>query len=106
MNIINSDNHTLIEINSDDSCELIINFLNKESTQDLHIIINLSDVINYDLLVKNLLTFSLNWEKRNKSFILVSSNIIKKHAKGLVVIKTLEEALDFFHMEELMRTIQ
>ena len=26
--------------------------------------------------------------------------------KGLVVIKTLEEALDVFHMEELMRTIQ
>ena len=106
MNIINSDNYTLIEFNIDDSSELITEFLKKESTQGLHIIINFLDVINYDLLVKKMLPFSLNWEKRNKSFILVSSNITKKDAKGLVVVKTLEEALDFFHMEELMRTIQ
>ena len=65
-------------------------------------------MLEYDFddkrIVSNLLPFSLNWQKRNKSFILVS-NIRKKLLKDIVSIKSLEEAIDFFHMEELTRNI-
>ena len=105
MNIISFDNYTLIELNQQYSIDRIIDFLSQRSTEKKHIIINILDVINFDVLVKTLLPFSLNWEKRNKSFILVSSNIKKEQEKGLVFIHTLEEALDFFHMEELTRNI-
>ena len=56
------------------------------------------------MVVSNLLPFYLNWEKRNKSFILVS-NFRKSSTVDIVSIQNEEEAIDFFHMEDLTRNI-
>jgi hypothetical protein len=105
MNVINHDRYSIIKCLKPDSFTLLIDFLNKHSIDCPNVIINMLECdVDENKIVSNLLPFSLNWQKRNKSFILVS-NIRKKLLKDIVSIKSLEEAIDFFHMEELTRNI-
>ena len=104
MKVAHFENYSILELEKTSQlCELKA-FLLKHNNTCPHIII---DVINFntdDETVKTLLPFYLNWEKRNKSFILVS-RIEKESLKNLVSLSSREEAIDFFHMEELTRTI-
>ena len=105
MDLINHDKYSIITCDNLTSFNSLINFLHKNSLNYQHIIINcLNSNVKDSVIVKSLLPFYLSWEKRNKSFILVS-NIRNKSLKGLISIKTLEEAIDFFYMEELTRSI-
>lgn len=104
MDIINHDKYLIIHCLKQDF-SLLINFLNTHNSDCPNIIINMLECdFDDNKIVSNLLPFYLNWQKRNKSFILVS-NIRKKLLKDIVSIKSLEEAIDFFHMEELTRNI-
>ena len=105
MDIINHDKYSIIHCFQVDSFSLLIDFLNTHSLDCPNIIINMLECDFDDKrIVSNLLPFSLNWQKRNKSFILVS-NIRKNILGDMISINSLEESIDFFHMEELTRNI-
>jgi len=104
MKVAHFENYSILELEKTSQLGELKAFLLKHNNTCPHIII---DVINFntdDETVKTLLPFYLNWEKRNKSFILVS-RIEKESLKNLVSLSSREEAIDFFHMEELTRTI-
>tara|TARA_B100000427_G_C15353897_1_gene526699 strand:+ start:498 stop:812 length:315 start_codon:yes stop_codon:yes gene_type:complete len=104
MNLIDCKDHLLIDMEKG-SLKPLINTLKQPSIEERHIIINvLNTEIDHDLLVNNLLPFHFSWQKRNKSFILVS-NIRKDSIKQLISVPTLQEAVDFFQMEQLTRII-
>ena len=105
MDVVNYDKYSIITCLKSDSLTLLIEFLNTHTIDCPNVIINMLEYdSDEDKVASNLLPFSLNWQKRNKSFILVS-NIRKKFLKDMISIKSLEEAIDFFHMEELTRNI-
>ena len=105
MDIVNHEKYSIINCNTLKDFTLLVNFLNDNILDTPHLIINfLNASIDKNIIISDLLPFYLNWQKRNKSFILVS-NIRKESLKELVSIKSLEEAIDFFHMEELTRSI-
>tara|TARA_Y100000994_G_C15663831_1_gene430704 strand:+ start:946 stop:1263 length:318 start_codon:yes stop_codon:yes gene_type:complete len=105
MDIAYFENYSIINCNNLDSFNLLITFLKKQTTNYPNVIINMLNFqIDEDMVVSNLLPFYLNWEKRNKSFILVS-NFRKTSTVDIISIQTLEEAIDFFHMEDLTRNI-
>ena len=105
MKILKYDNCVVLELDKSSRIDLLLSFLNSNSRKPKHIIINLlKSGIKHDMLVANLFPFYINWQKRNKSFILVSS-IRRESLKDMVSINSLEEAFDFFHMEELTRNI-
>ena len=91
-------------MNNDSSWNTLSNFLTNNDVMSSVIINLLKSDLDKDEVVLKLLPFHLNWEKRNKTFILVS-NIGRNISNQLVLIKTLEEAIDFFHMEQLTRNI-
>ena len=83
----------------------LIDYLHNQTKTCPHIIINFLECdIDENIIISSLLPFYINWQKRNKSFILVS-NIRKESLNDIVSIKSLDEAIDFFHMEELTRNI-
>tara|TARA_B000000475_G_scaffold249847_1_gene225759 strand:- start:123 stop:437 length:315 start_codon:yes stop_codon:yes gene_type:complete len=104
VNIIKQDSYVILEMNNDSSWNTLSNFLTNNNVMSSVIINLLKSDLDTDEVVLKLLPFHLNWEKRNKTFILVS-NIGRNISKQLVLIKTLEEAIDFFHMEQLTRNI-
>ena len=105
MEIIKHANCVVLELNKFSKIEELISFFKIKSNQSKHVIINLlKSAIKQDILIFTLLPFYLNWQKRNKSFILVS-NIRKELLNDMISITSLEEAFDFFHMEELTRSI-
>ena len=105
MKSIKCKNYLILELNESSNLELLLKFLSKNSTHCPNIIIDILNFkINEQQFIKAIFPFHLNWEKRNKSFILVS-NIGKGVLKSIISLKTIEEALDFFHMEELTRNI-
>tara|TARA_B100000427_G_scaffold297261_1_gene277505 strand:+ start:984 stop:1301 length:318 start_codon:yes stop_codon:yes gene_type:complete len=105
MKVAHFENYSILELDKTSQLGELKSFLLKHNNTCPHIII---DIINFNIdndeTVKTLLPFYLNWEKRNKSFILVSL-IEKDSLKNLVSLSSREEAVDFFHMEELTRTI-
>ena len=104
MKISKKSNYYLCEVNNNNDFSDLIIFL-KSLEGDLSVIINLLG-FNYNSLdvYKSLLPFHFIWQKTNKSFILVSNMKIKDFQE-LIIINSLEEALDYFHMEELTRNI-
>ena len=108
MKIISFDDYVLIQINRKDKIITLVDYLELftfKTSSPNNVIINLLDTaISSHLIIKHLLPFHFIWQKRNNSFILVS-NMSKKISKDLVSIQSLEEALDFFYMEQLTRNI-
>ena len=105
MQLIKHKHYTLITIYNTNDFNKLINKLNNSVSQKTSVIINcLKCNIADDIIVDKLLPFHFIWQKTNNSFILVS-NIRKKLLNDMVSINTLEEALDFFHMEQLTRNL-
>jgi len=105
MNIDDKEKYIIINCDNLKDLNPLISYLTMNCEYCPHLIINLLKTnIDKDIIVSTLSPFYLNWQKRNKSFILVS-NIRKELQNSLIVIASLEEAIDFFHMEELTRII-
>ncbi len=105
MKLTSESHYTLIKLEKSKDLKSLIKFLNNSKSKNINLIIDLLDCdINHNGIVESLLPFHFIWQKRNNSFILVS-NIRKKILNNLISISTLEEALDFFHMEQLTRNI-
>jgi len=103
--LIKYKHHTLVTIYSVNDFNDLINQLNSGFLKNTSVIINfLQCNIVDDMIVDKLLPFHFIWQKRNNSFILVS-NISRKINKEIVSLPTLEEALDYFHMEQLTKNI-
>ena len=105
MILVDNTDYLLIVIKNESDFSELVHYLNEKKSSGNNLIINLLDcTLSHDLVIKNLLPFHFNWQKTNNSFILVS-NISKKITKEIVSIQTLEEALDYFHMEQLTKNI-
>ena len=105
MKLIDFTDHLVIQMEKISLFKNLINTLEKPSIQKRHIIIDvLNTKIDDNVIVNNLLPFHFIWKKRNKSFILVS-NIRKNSIKQLISVPTLQEAVDFFQMDQLTRII-
>ena len=105
MRIIDKKTYLIISCKNLKDLNHLIHFLHHDIDKQMNLIINLlQSNINETIIIDTLLPFSLNWEKQNKSFILVS-NIRRESLRGMMSIKSLEEAIDFFHMEDLTRSI-
>tara|TARA_B100000579_G_C22555888_1_gene722009 strand:- start:269 stop:586 length:318 start_codon:yes stop_codon:yes gene_type:complete len=105
MKIIHFPNYTILELERFSKSHTLIDFLSDNQDSCPHVIIDImKSSLDNHTIVEKLLPFHLNWEKRNKSFILVSI-LGKESLKGLISLRSKEEAVDFFHMEELTRTI-
>ena len=104
MKIINKTNYYLCEVKKKKDFLKLIDFLNS-SQANFSIIINLLDWNSNAVDVcQSLLPFHFIWQKTNKSFILVSK-INKQLLSDLISLATVEEALDFFHMEQLTKNL-
>ena len=96
MNVTHFTNYFIIELEKNSQLDELKTFLLKHNNTCPHIIIDIINLsIDNDKIVKTLLPFHLNWEKRNKSFILVSL-IEKDLLKNLISLSSREEAVDFF----------
>ena len=105
MDVIDHENYTIINCLNSNSWTVLLEFLNQHILDCPNLIINMLELdMDEDVVITTLLPFYLNWQKRNKSFILVS-NFRKESLKGVISIKSLEEAIDFFHMDDLTRNI-
>tara|TARA_B100001250_G_C19068806_1_gene473382 strand:+ start:77 stop:394 length:318 start_codon:yes stop_codon:yes gene_type:complete len=105
MEVLHYEKYAIINYLNYNSCTLLVEFLNQNSSDCPNLIINMLELdMDEDLVITTLLPFYLNWQKRNKSFILVS-NFRKESLQGVISIKSLEEAIDFFHMDDLTRNI-
>ena len=104
MKVTKHHNYVLIKLEKNSKIEHLIDFLQRCGSNHSLIIDVLNANISDNLIVSKLLPFHFIWQKTNNSFILVS-HIRKKLLNDMVSITTLEEALDFFHMEQLTRNI-
>ncbi len=105
MDLIRKKDYFLILIKEDsDFLDLIFSLKTAELNGN-HLIINLLHCnLSHSFIIDSLLPFHFIWQKTNNSFILVS-NIRKKLLKSLISISSLEEAIDFFHMEQLTKKL-
>ena len=105
MKVTPFEKYSILELERSSKLHSLITFLEKSESLCPHIII---DIMNFSIddnkIINKLRPFHINWEKRNKSFILVSL-IEKELLQDLISLSSREEAVDFFHMEELTRTI-
>ena len=105
MKLIKHNDYSLVLIQKNQDFIELINFLKTSESRDSQFIINILDLdLDYNTIVKELLPFHFIWQKTNKSFILVS-NIGKNILKELISTRSLEEALDFFHMEKITKNL-
>ena len=104
MKVTEHHSYVLIKLEKKTKIEDLLDFLERCDRNHSLIIDLLNANIPDNLIVSKLLPFHFIWQKTNNSFILVS-NIRKKLLNDMVSIKTLEEALDFFHMEQLTRNL-
>ena len=105
MELIKYDHYTLITVYNINDFNALMNELNNSDLQNNSVIINfLHCHMGHDIIVNQLLPYHFIWQKRNNSFILVS-NISKKINKEIISMSTLEESLDYFHMEQLTKNI-
>ena len=105
MNIDDKEKYIIINCDNLKDLNPLISYLTMNCEYCPHLIINLLKTnIDKDIIVSTLSPFYLNWQKRNKSFILVSK-FRKKSTVDIISIQSVEEAIDFFHMEDLTRNI-
>ena len=104
MTLIKKDSYYLFEVKNKQDFSSLLKYLDA-SQANFNIIINLLDWDNSNIeMYKSLVPFHFIWKRANKSFILVS-NMKKKDNQELISINSFEEALDYFHMDELTRNI-
>lgn len=98
-------NFKIISIESLEDFNLLIDSLDKNKNNPNDLIVDIKSESWQIIDLKKIHHYNIIWKKENKSFILVSSNmkIKKKDAQEIVLIRSLEEAIDYLHMEELIR---
>ena len=98
-------NFKIISIESLEDFNLLIAFLHKNKDKPNDLIVDIKSQAWQIIDLKKIHHYNIIWKKENKSFILVSSimKMKKKDAQEIVLIRSLEEAIDYFHMEELIR---
>ena len=105
MKLMKCKNYFILELNKSSKLDMLLTFLTNNSKHCPNVII---DILNFSVdknkFIKSVFPFHLNWEKRNKSFILVS-DIRENILKDMISINSLKESIDFLHMEELTRNI-
>ena len=102
----NRDSYLYLLVSNDDDDNLILNKLNFLKKVPEHIIINIkSKLINKKSLILSFLKYSSFWKKKNKSFILVVQESSFDVFSGIICVPTLDEAIDYFYMEELERNV-
>ena len=98
-------NFKIIPIESLEDFNLLIDSLDKNKDNPNDLIVDIKSESWQIIDLKKIHHYNIIWKKENKSFILVSSNMKmkKKDAQDIVLIRSLEEAIDYLHMEELIR---
>ena len=98
-------NFKIIPIESLEDFNLLIDSLDKNKDNPNDLIVDIKSESWQIIDLKKIHHYNIIWKKENKSFILVSSNMKmkKKDAQEIVLIRSLEEAIDYLHMEELIR---
>ena len=98
-------NFKIISIESLEDFNLLIDSLDKNKDNPNDLIVDIKSESWQIIDLKKIHHYNIIWKKENKSFILVSSNMKmkKKDAQEIVLIRSLEEAIDYLHMEELIR---
>lgn len=98
-------NFKIIPIESLEDFNLLIDSLDKNKNNPNDLIVDIKSESWQIIDLKKIHHYNIIWKKENKSFILVSSNMKmkKKDAQEIVLIRSLEEAIDYLHMEELIR---
>ena len=98
-------NFKIIPIESLEDFNLLIDSLDKNKDNPNDLIVDIKSESWQIIDLKKIHHYNIIWKKENKSFILVSSimKIKKKDAQDIVLIRSLEEAIDYLHMEELIR---
>lgn len=98
-------NFKIISIESLEDFNLLIDSLDKNKNNPNDLIVDIKSESWQIIDLKKIHHYNIIWKKENKSFILVSSNMKmkKKDAQEIVLIRSLEEAIDYLHMEELIR---
>lgn len=98
-------NFKIISIESLEDFNLLIDSLDKNKNNPNDLIVDIKSESWQIIDLKKIHHYNIIWKKENKSFILVSSNMKmkKKDAQDIVLIRSLEEAIDYLHMEELIR---
>ena len=105
MKLKNYQNHVLVTIYHLNDLDDLTVLLQNGDLKITSIIIDLLKCdVSHEIIVEQLLPFHFIWQKTNKSFILVAK-MIEKDSQELTFIKTLEEAIDYFYMDELTRNI-
>lgn len=95
----------IISVESSEGFNLLVEYLDKNKDNPLNLIVDIKSESWQNIDLNKIHHYNLIWEKENKSFILVSSNmkIKKNYAQSIVLIRSLEEAIDYLHMEELIK---
>ena len=98
-------NFKIISVESLEDFNHLIDFLNKNKDNPNDLIVDIKSESWQIFNLNKIHHYNIIWKKENKSFILVSSimKINKKDAQDIVLIRSLEEAIDYLHMEELIR---
>ena len=98
-------NFKIIPIESLEDFNLLIDSLDKNKDNPNDLIVDIKSESWQIIDLKKIHHYNIIWKKENKSLILVSSNMKmkKKDAQEIVLIRSLEEAIDYLHMEELIR---
>ena len=98
-------NFKIIPIESLEDFNLLIDSLDKNKDNPNDLIVDIKSESWQIIDLKKIHHHNIIWKKENKSFILVSSimKMKKKDAQDIVLIRSLEEAIDYLHMEELIR---
>ena len=98
-------NFKIISIESLEDFNLLIDSLDKNKDNPNDLIVDIKSESWQIIDLKKIHHYNIIWKKENKSFILVSSymKMKKKDAQEIVLIRSLEEAIDYLHMEELIR---
>jgi hypothetical protein len=98
-------NFKIIPIESLEDFNLLIDSLDKNKDNPNDLIVDIKSESWQIIDLKKIHHYNIIWKKENKSFILVSSimKMKKKDAQEIVLIRSLEEAIDYLHMEELIR---
>ena len=106
MQIKKFSNYTILTIFSKTDLSSFIFSLSDESLKKQNLIIDLLNLkVSEEWIFQKLSPFYYIWKKNNQSFILVSNIDRKELLKDMIIINSLEEAIDFFNMDYLTRNI-
>ena len=102
----NYPNYTVISINTTSDLDDLIFALSNPPLNKQNLIIDLlKSTVSSQWIVQKLYPFYYIWKKNNQSFILASNIVRDKSLKDIILINSLEEAIDFFNMDYLTRNI-